>query len=324
VTDISIILLNWNSHPVVLDAARAAMAQRDVTVELIVVDNGSTDGSLMALRAACPGARFIELGRNTGFTGGMNAGTDAAHGEFVLWHNADLVLDEDYCLGAVAACRHHPELGAVGGTVLRLVDGVRTEQLDACGYVLRNSHRVRFVSASAERDVIGVSGSCPVFRRAALDEVRRPVGYVLDPWYFAYGEDIDVMLRLNLSGWRVRYLPALRAWHVRSGSTKAWSRFYEKPDAIQVHHFKNRVATVVKTMPPSALSWRLPVLLGTEALLPFYLAARGRPASIRNWLQAWRLVWSERRRLYGDRRAIERSATAESRRRLAALLREGA
>src|SRR6266849_5412410 len=123
--DVSIVVLNWNSYPVVLDAAASALAQTGVRVELLVVDNGSGDGSLEELKRRYPQARFIEMGFNSGFTGGMNAGTDAARGEFVLWQNADLVLAPDYCSRALAAMRADPAIGGAGGLVRRLVDGRR-------------------------------------------------------------------------------------------------------------------------------------------------------------------------------------------------------
>lgn len=320
--DVTIVVLNWNSHPIVLDAAASALAQTGVTVELIVVDNGSQDGSLDELKHLSPQARFIEMGFNSGFTGGMNTGTDAAQGEFVLWQNADLVLAHDYCARAVAAMRGDPTLGAAGGLVRRLVNGRRTEEFDACGYTLGLLHRAAFVrDRGTAQDVIGVSGSCPIFRRSALEALRETVGYVLDPWYFTYGEDIDLMLRLNLAGWRVRYLPDLQAWHVRSGSTVATSRFYEKPDATQVRHFKNRIATIIKTYPVSLLLRRLPMLAATEIALPAYLLVRGRSRSARNWIQGWREVWRERQRLLRDRSTLQRGAKVERLRRLRGLLR---
>jgi GT2 family glycosyltransferase len=317
--DVSIVLLNWNSRPLVFDAAASALAQRGVAIELIVVDNGSTDGSLQELRSRFPGARFIEMGFNSGFTGGMNAGTKVAQGDFVLWQNADLVLADDYCSRAVAIMRAEPEVGAAGGLVRRLVDGKPSEAFDAAGYTLRPNHRPRFLPIDIEQDVMGVSGSCPIFRRAALDAIAAPVGYVLDPWYFTYGEDIDVMLRLNLAGWRVRYSPHMTAWHVRSASTAPASRFYEKPSVTQVHHFKNRLATVVKSIPRPALLRRIPALLATEVLLPFYLMTR-RPSSLLNWAKAWRQVWSERRRLLRDRAAIRSHSSRRHMHRLSRLL----
>lgn len=318
--DASIVVLNWNSHPVVMDAAASALAQTGVTVELIVVDNGSEDGSLEELKRRFPQARFVEIGFNSGFTGGMNAGTEAARGKFVLWQNADLLLAEDYCARAVATMNAESHVGAVGGMVYLLVDGRRTSNLDACGYTLSPAHRTKLLPATTPLDVIGVSGSCPVLRMDALKHVQTQVGYVLDPWYFTYGEDVDLMLRLNLAGWTVRFVPQIRAWHVRSASTAPRSRFYEKPDPTQVHHFKNRVATIIKTWPRSLIARRLALLTATEALTPVYLLLQ-RPRSVLNWALAWRMIWRERKRLLGDRRSIQGSASPQHVARLSELLR---
>ena len=318
---VSIVVLNWRSYPPVMDAVSSAVNQRGCDVEVIVVDNGSNDGSLERLRTAFPDLAYVEIGYNSGFTGGMNAGTDHARGDFVLWQNADLVLDPDYCARAVAAMAAEPRLGALGGQVDRLIDGRKTDVFDACGYFLSPTHRAAFYRTRSPADVVGVSGSCPFFRRAALDDIRRPVGYVLDPWYFTYGEDIDVMLRLNLAGWIVRFDPGLRAWHIRSGSTVAGSRFYEKPDVTQVHHFKNRLATIRKSLPPRALSARLLPLAVTELGLPFYLLLK-RPSSLRNWLRGWGAFLRERPRLARDRQAMLAAAPPGASDRLTRLLRQ--
>jgi len=317
VPTVTIVLLNWNSAPVVFDAAASALAQRGVGVDLLIVDNGSTDDSLAELRRRFPGARFLEMGWNSGFTGGMNAGTAAARGDYVLWQNADLVLDEGYCAEAVREMEADGSIGAMGGRVCRLVDGKKTDQFDASGYTLSRAHRALFRPDA--REVIGVSGSCPLLRIKALKAIRTPVGYVLDPTYFTYGEDIDVMLRLNLGGWRVVASPAMRAWHIRSGSSAAASRFYEKSDATQVRHLRNRLATIIKTWPAPMLRRRLPILALVELALPFYLLGR-RPQSLLNWVTAWKEVWRDHRRLLSDRRAIQSHAAPEATRRLIALL----
>lgn len=316
-THVTLVLLNWNGAPVVFDAAASALAQRGVESDLLVVDNGSTDGSLAELRRRFPTAGFLEMGKNSGFTGGMNAGTEASKSEFVLWQNSDLVLAEDYCARAISAMRADPTIGAMGGLVCRLVNGQRTDLFDASGYTLSAAHRVVFRPAASE--VVGVSGSCPIFRRAALNTIRKPVGYVLDPTYFAYGEDVDLMLRLNLAGWRVRYAPELRAWHVRSASTTPASRFYEKPDATQVAHMRNRLATIIKTWPAPLLRRHLVKLALVELALPAFLLVR-KPRALRNWAEAWRHVWRERTRLLAARRAIQSAATPTGTRRLMQLL----
>jgi len=317
--EVSIVLLNWNSAATIYDAAASALHQRGAKVELIIVDNGSTDGSLERLKREFPTARYVEMGHNSGFTGGMNAGTEAATGELVLWQNADLVLADDYCAKGSAVFRERQDVGAVGGLVLRLVSGERSKLRDSAGYYLSANHRARLVHEDVEQDVLGVSGSCPLFRLAALRDAQEPVGYVLDQWFFSYYEDIDVMVRLNLAGWKVRYVPSMLAWHARSASTVVASRFYEKPDRTQVHHFKNRLATIIKTLPTKTFLGRLPALLATEIMIPCFFMLR-RPRTVINWVKAWILVWSERQRLLRDRAAIRSHASEHDRAALCRLL----
>lgn len=316
---VSIVILNWRSYPIVMDAAQSALAQRGVNVELIVVDNGSRDGSIPELRLRFPAARIIELGNNSGFPNGMNTGITAATGEYVLLQNADLVLDENYCAFGLSVMSSIDRVGAVGGLVQRLVKGERTDTLDACGYTLSSSFRARLLDQEQRGEVVGVSGSCPLFSAAALRDAERPVGYALDPWYFSSFEDIDLMLRINLAGWAVYYEPTMRAWHVRSGSTVTASRFYGKPVPLVRHHMKNRLATVIKNVPAAQLRTWLGAIL-TEIGIPVYLLWK-RPAALKAWIGAWWSIAREATRLMSDRRRILRNAAPELQERLFRLIR---
>jgi len=301
---VSVVILNWRSYPIVMDAAQSALRQRAVNVELIVVDNGSDDESIPQLRSRFPEARIIELGHNSGFPHGMNTGIKVATGEYILLQNADLVLDENYCAFGIGVMSSIDRVGAVGGLVQRLAKGERTDTLDACGYTLSRTFRAQLLDHNRGGEVVGVSGSCPLFSAEALRDVERPVGYALDPWYFSSFEDIDLMLRFNLAGWAVHYAPEMRAWHVRSGSTVAASRFYEKPVPLVRHHIKNRLATILKNIPAIQLRTWLGVIV-TEVAIPFYLL-RKRPSTLKAWIGAWWSIGLEAPRLLRDRMRILR------------------
>lgn len=317
---VSIVLLNWNSAPLIYDAAASAVAQQGIAADLVIVDNGSQDDSLQQLKRTHPDATFIELGHNTGFAAGMNAGIAAVRTEFALLQNADLLLAPDHCATALAALRADAGLGAVGGLVQRLEGGERTAKLDECGYLLARSFKVSFVDPVAGRDVMGIPGCSACVRMDALRDVARIAGYVFDPWYFTYFEDIDLMLRLNLAGWRVRYLPDVRSWHVRSASIGGPMRFHRRPVAAMRTNLRNRVATFIKSCPRNQL-WRLlPPAAAWHAAVPPYLLAT-RPSALGVVGSAWRDVWRERRRLLADRRRIMAAATPESLARFAQLIR---
>ncbi len=215
---ISVVVPNWNGRrwlPACLDA----IARQELTPqEVIVVDNGSTDGSLAYLQSEHPGVRLLELGGNTGFAHAANRGIAACGGELVALVNTDVVLAVDWLARMVAAMRADGGAAAVACKMLSLEDPTRV--YDA-GDVLRRDgaceQRGRFGPDDGRWDTPGeVFGACAgaaLYRRCAVLELGS-----FDERYFAYLEDVDLALRLRLAGWRCRYEPAV-ALHAGEGSS---------------------------------------------------------------------------------------------------------
>ncbi len=251
---VSVVIPNWNGRGWLPRCLEALVCQERAPGEVIVVDNGSADGSLEYLRDEHPEVRVIALGSNTGFAHAANRGLEAAGGELVALLNTDVVLAPDWLARTAGALREHPGAASVACKMLSLG---RPELVYDAGDVLRRDgvceQRGRFGADDGRWDAAGeVFGACAgaaLYRRAA---VRAAGGF--DERYFAYLEDVDLALRLRLAGWECRYEPAV-ALHAGEGSSHQLSG---------AHHFlvaRNTLLLVAKAFP---LRW-LPLVAYRQA-----------------------------------------------------------
>jgi N-acetylglucosaminyl-diphospho-decaprenol L-rhamnosyltransferase len=193
--------------------------------DTVVVDNGSTDGTVARVRERFPDVRLIES-ENRGLCAGWNRGIGATGAEHVLVLNADAWLLEGALDALVAAADRHPRAAALGprllntdGTLQRSVRGfpslwrLSTEYL----YLRKLAPRSRALNAfygagfdhASEREVEWVMGACFLLRRAAYDDVGP-----FDERYFMFSEEVDWMRRAADRGWSVVFTPAARCVHV--------------------------------------------------------------------------------------------------------------
>ena len=175
---------------------------------VLVVDNGSSDGSPDHVRSHHPGVRVIELGRNTGFAGAAN-GAAALDTEVVALVNTDVRLEPDWIERACAALEREPRAASVATKMLDLAD---PSLVYDAGDVLRRDgaceQRGRFARDDGRFDhpgeVFGACAGAALYRRAAALGVG---GF--DERFFLYLEDADLALRLRLAGWTCVYEPAV-------------------------------------------------------------------------------------------------------------------
>ena len=227
----SVVVVNFEAGPLLLGCVRSLLADDSAGVpEVVVVDNGSSDGSVAALRAAFPDVAVIDPGRNLGYAGAANRGIATTSTAVVAVANADLVVTPGLAGAMSARLDAEPDLAVVGPALLN-PDGsqypsarVHVSTTDAVGHALfgrlfpRNRFTRRYRQLDEQwdrtRDVDWVSGALMFFRRSALDSVG---GW--DERYFMYMEDVDLCWRLRRLGWRIAYDPSGRATHIGGVST---------------------------------------------------------------------------------------------------------
>ena len=215
---VSVVVPNWNGRAWLANCLESVYGQQLDAAELIVVDNGSEDDSLPYLQAEHPGVRVISLGRNTGFAYAVNRGLEAARYELIAVLNTDVILTPQWLARMVAVLTHHPDAAAVACKMLSLD---RSDRVYDAGDVLRRDgvceQRGRYARDDGRWDESGeVFGACAgaaLYRRSALLAVG-----AFDERYFAYLEDVDLALRLQLAGWHCRYEPAV-AFHAGEASS---------------------------------------------------------------------------------------------------------
>ena len=247
----------------------ALQAQSVVLSRVVVVDNGSTDGSGEWIQQHYTDVAVLENSTNLGVAAGYNRAISACgDAAYVLILNTDVFLESDFIARALKVLTTSADLGAVTGRLFQ--EG--TGELISGGFFLRRQIRITYRELADEAcEVFGATGAAVLYRRDVLEDLKVD-GQYFDDDYFAYGEDIDLAWRTQILGWKVRYEPSARAYHVGSGSLEGRLRFLDKPAVYQRHTLKNRYLTVLKNASPGTALRLLPWLFLTELLLwPFLL-----------------------------------------------------
>jgi GT2 family glycosyltransferase len=210
---VSVIIPNWNGAHHLPTCLESLRRQTHPHVEVIVADNGSTDGSLELLARDYPEARVLPLEENRGFAGACNAGMQAAQGDFVVLLNNDTEAHPRWVEEIVAAFERHPEAGLVASKML-LFD--RRDTFHTAG----DFYRVNGIPGNRgvwqkdegqydqEEYVLNACGGSAAYRKAMLDQIG-----LLDEDFFYSCEDLDLAWRAQLAGWQCIYAPQAIVYH---------------------------------------------------------------------------------------------------------------
>ena len=231
---VAVIALNWNGGDDILDCLKGVLDTIHKAIEIVVVDNGSVDGSSDAIRLRFPQSQFINNLRHLGFAKGSNQGMEWAleRGiQHVLLLNGDARLHPDaiselvaVAVGAddaVVACPRM-YLGHSDGGVNRLWFAYGTVKLWAGLFQNPAFNQIDSPKWSLPKDMQYSSGCCVLIPARILEKAG-----LLDESFFAYCEDIDFSLRVRKAGFRLRYVPAALLWHGSSRPTdRTRSTFY--------------------------------------------------------------------------------------------------
>jgi GT2 family glycosyltransferase len=272
---VSIIIPHWNGIEHLNDCLGALRRQSFTDHEIILVDNGSQDGSQAFVRVHFPEVRLIELGENRGFTGACNAGYAAAGGRYILLLNNDTAADPDWVTNIVEAFERHPEVGAVASKI-RLFDP--RDRLHTAGdfYRLDGIPGNRGVwlpdlgQYDREEPVFSACGGAAGYRRTMLEQI----GF-LDSAFFFSCEDVDLSWRAQLAGWEVLYVPTALVYHkLKASDSGATASYYDG---------RNFLYVIWKNYPGSILrrTWPLVLRAQVRLFLQALRAWRGRAARAR-------------------------------------------
>lgn len=314
------IIVSYNTRDLTLRCLADLYADLgDTSAEVFLVDNGSADGSVAAVRGACPEVIVIEVGHNAGFAAANNLAMTRATGEFVLLLNTDAFVK----LGAIRVMmgylREHPRTAVVGPRLLNADGSLQPSCYKfpnparaLCEHTLLTAafpnHRLlgdyRTWPHDVEREVEFVIGACMMVRRSAIDEVG-----MFDENFFMYSEETDWCRRFRNAGWAVAFVPGAEVVHLNGGSGKqqgerVFNEFGRGAERyIRKHHGWVGLQTFRVCMIGGA-SIRI-ALFGVKAMLPgSRTRARG---LVRKWIRI--LAWNLGRRGPGLKRDAGQGGT---------------
>jgi GT2 family glycosyltransferase len=301
--EISVIVVNWNGKCFLEDCLGALRRQTFRDFETILVDNGSTDGSVEYIRNGFREVQLFALTENLGFTGGNIVGYERATGDLIALLNNDTEAHPAWLEEIHKASKAHPDAGSFASRMMYFDDRTRIEN---CGFDVDMSGTSVDIGRNepdspewhVPRKVFGACGGAAVYRRIMLERI----GF-LDPDFFMLYEDVDLSFRAQLFGYDCVYIPqALVYHHYRSTIGK-------QPD-LQVFYGQRNIDWVyLKNLPAALLLRSAPRRLLYEIGAAFYFLKTG---SARTFCRAKLDVLGHLSTVLKKRRAIQKRATPSS------------
>ena len=270
---VSVIVVNWNGKEYLGECLRSLRAQTFSDFEVILVDNGSTDGSVEYVQGNFAGwARILKNDQNEGFAGGNNRGIREASGKYIVLLNNDAQADDRWLEELVKIAEENPQVGMLAGKIYLQE---KSKILDNAGHLIypdglnRGRGRLEVDHGQYEKleEVLFPSGCAALYRRTMLEEIG-----LFDEDFFAYGDDTDIGLKGRLAGWKCLYVPRAVVYHRYSQSSGSYSPL----KAFYVE--RNRVWIAVKYFPLSLLL-KSPFYTFWRFILQGYGALTGRGAA---------------------------------------------
>lgn len=258
---VTVVIPNYNGKKYINDCMDALAFQMNDSVKVIVVDNGSTDGSVEILKEEYPWARLVELGENTGFCNAVNVGIRLSETPYVILLNNDTMVKAGF-INRLLEVMEKPGNERVFSVSSKMVDMYRPEILDDAGdrYNAFGWAFARGKGKSSEKydipmEVFSACGGASIYRRSVFEEI----GF-FDELHFAYLEDLDIGYRAKIYGYKNLYEPGAEVLHAGSGSSG--SRYNEFKTT---HSSANSTYIIWKNMP----------LLQRVINFPFFLIGFG-------------------------------------------------
>ena len=243
---ISIVVLNWNGQQVVEKCLRSLQEQTYCPLELIVVDNASTDGSADLVKERFPDVNLIVNQTNLGFGGGNNVGIRASQGRYIMMLNNDTRLDSRCVEELKRSVEKEDRYGACASKILLEYED---NLIDAAGIVVcpdgLSIGRGRLEKGNTydeEAEVFFASDCACLYRREMLEDIG-----LYDEDFFAYADETDMGWRAQLAGWKCIYNPKAVVYHFHSASAGTYSPF--KAYLVE----RNRIWVAIKNFPISLL-----------------------------------------------------------------------
>lgn len=248
----SVVVPNWNGINLLETSLSSLIKQTFIKREIILVDNGSTDGSVEYVRKNFPEVKVIALDKNYGFAKAVNMGIKASKGKYIILINNDTETEKNCIKYLVEAADKHLNVGFVAAKILNFYN---RDTIDSVGdYIDEVGHANNF--GLGEKDgpkfnregyIFLATGGGALFKRDIFDKVG-----LLDEKYFAYFEDVDLCLRAQLLGFKGWYEPKALIYHIHKATSS------KNPALLEYLQFRNLTLTIIKDFPSEVIfkKWR--------------------------------------------------------------------
>jgi hypothetical protein len=257
--EMSVIVLNWNGKHFLETCLTALRRQTFWDFETILVDNGSTDGSVEYVRANFPEVKLVELSENRGFTGGNIAGYEHARGELIVLLNNDTEADPHWLEEMHKASREYPNAGSFASKMLQFED---RERIDICGFNLSwagtgmelGRGELDGPAWNEPRKVFGACAGAAAYRRSMIDEI----GF-FDADLFMTFDDLDLSFRAKLRGYECMFIPGAIVYHYASPTITKYpaTKAYYSQRNIDVVYLKNMPLNLIVFALPKRLIFEI-------------------------------------------------------------------
>lgn len=267
--EVTVVIPNWNGMAY-LENCLSSLRQQDFQgFETILIDNGSSDGSVDYVREKFPEVQIHRFPSNTGFCRAVNEGIRLSDTPYVILLNNDTVCDRAFVGELLKAIKRHPRCFSCGAKMLQLK---KPELLDdagdyycALGWAFAAGKGKPGKQYDRERRIFASCAGAAIYRRCIFDEIG-----LFDEKHFAYLEDIDVGYRARIRGYENRYIPASVVYH--AGSATSGSAYNEFK---VIHSSRNSVYLIYKNMPALQVVINIPFLLIGYLIKIAFFARRG-------------------------------------------------
>jgi GT2 family glycosyltransferase len=301
--DVSVVIVSWNGRQHLEHCLPAVAAQQDVSFEIVVVDNGSSDGTVDYVRERFPDVRVVPVPENRGFAAGNNLGARHARGRYLAFLNNDTIADPGWLRALLDGV---DQAAGFALTTARIVYMHDPAVIDSAGDgmlrwggAFKRLHGAPAHLATDSREVFGVCGAACLMPKTVFDELG---GF--DEAFFASHEDVDLSYRARLRGYRCRYVAGAIVRHHGSATLGRVTRFsvFQGQRNLEWMYFKNTPALLLwRTLPghmvynaAAAVHFARLGLLGTFVRAKL-AAASGLPRMLRQ-----RAAVQRSRRVAGD------------------------
>lgn len=267
--NVSVIIPNYNGKQYLKNCLDAMERQVYKEFEVILVDNGSEDGSVEFVRAHYPWVRLVTLPENTGFCGGVNAGIRVSESPYVILLNNDTIAEKDFIKNLVSSMKRHPNAFSCQAKMLQISD--RSKIDDAGNYYCALGWAFAYGKGkpeSAYREEKQIFSSCAgaaIYSRDGLNRIG-----MFDEAHFAYLEDLDLGYRARLHGYENWFCPQARVYHVGSGTSGSRYNLFKVR-----YSSRNNVYLIYKNMPVLQVIWNFPLLLLGFGCKAIFFAGKG-------------------------------------------------